>query len=212
MTQTQPDTDLLLDMAAAGDPSAAGQLFERCRPRLVRMMAVRLDASITARVDPSDVVQECLAEAHQKLPVYLQSRPVKFYPWLRAIAWQRLVKIHRTHITRDRRSVHREGGGVPLPDESTMQLVDRLASSDTQPSERALRSELHGRVRTALDRLGETDRDLLVMRYLEQMPLDEIAEALEITLDAAKKRHRRALERLETALSDDVGSQDRHDS
>ena len=208
MSHPKPDTDLLLDRCAAGDRSAADQLFERCRPRLLRMMAVRLDPNIAARVDPSDVVQESLAEAHQKLPAYLQSRPVKFYPWLREIAWQRLVKIHRTHIAANRRSVHREDGVLPLPDESTAQLVDRLASPDTQPPERAVRSEIHERVRRALDELADSDRELLVMRYLEDMPQEEVAQALAITPNAAKKRHRRALERLELALSDDSTQED----
>ena len=208
MAIQHPDTDQLLDRAASGDQLAEGELFERCRPRLLRMMALRLDPRIAARVDPSDVVQECLAEAHRKLPGYLQSRPVRFYPWLRAIAWQRLVKIHRAHIARERRSIHREGSVLPLPDESTAQLVDRLASPDMQPPERVLRSELRQRVRAALDQLGESDRELLVMRYLEHMPLEEIAQALAITPEAAKKRHRRGLERLEMALGDNPPSQD----
>ena len=95
-----------------------------------------------------------------------------------------------------------------MPDESTAQLVDRLASPDTQPPERAVRSEIHERVRRALDELADSDRELLVMRYLEDMPQEEVAQALAITPNAAKKRHRRALERLELALSNDSTQED----
>lgn len=213
MTQSTPDTDHLLDQCVAGDQSAADLLFQRCRPRLLRMLAVRLDPGLVARVDPSDVVQESLAEAYQKFPAYLETRPIDFYPWLRAIAWQRLVKIHRAHLARSRRGVFRESKNrsLPLPDESTAQLVDCLASPDAGPSEHALVKELQQRVRSGLAQLDDGDRELLVMRYLEHMPLAEVAQTLSITLDAAKKRHRRALERLELTLSDDAPSGDRED-
>src|SRR4051812_31829603 len=98
MPEAKPDTDKLLESAAAGNSAAAQQLLAHCRPRLRRMVAVRLDQSIRARVDPSDVVQDVLTEAYQKLPKYLKTRTVSFYTWLRQIAWQRLIKLHRAHI------------------------------------------------------------------------------------------------------------------
>jgi RNA polymerase sigma-70 factor (ECF subfamily) len=203
MPSENPDTDQLLAQVAAGNDEAAQQLLARHRPRLRRMVAVHLDYRISARVDPSDVVQEALAEAFQRLPQFLQERPVSFYPWLRQIAWQRLVKLHRTHIAARRRSVHREGDvSVRLPDESVLELADLLASSGAEPSQRLVQQEIRERVRTALNQAQPHDRELLVMRYLEHMSLNEISEVLGITLAAAKMRHARALQRLERMLSD----------
>ena len=51
-----------------GDASAVSELFDRHRTRLCRMVSVRMDTRVTARFDPSDVVQEALAEAARKLP------------------------------------------------------------------------------------------------------------------------------------------------
>jgi RNA polymerase sigma-70 factor (ECF subfamily) len=202
MPADSPDTDQLLEQVAAGDRSAAQQLLSRHRPRLRRMVAVHLDPRITARVDPSDVVQEALAEAFQKLPQYIKRRPVSFYPWLRKIAWQRLVKLHRAHIAAGRRSVRREDVAVRLPDESVAKLADRLAASGTAPSERLVQQEMRESVRAAIDELPPNDRELLVMRYLEHMPLKEISEVLAITPAAAKMRHARALVRLEQLLGE----------
>lgn len=203
MHEPQPDTDQLLADASAGDEVAAHELLARCRPRLKRMVAVRLDPRLSARVDPSDVVQEALAEAHQKLSAYLQTRPVSFYPWLRSIAWERLVKTHRWHIGAARRSVHREGqAALLLSDASAAELADRLASPDTGPSDRVFRSELRRRAVEALEELADADRELLAMRYLEQMPMKEIAETLSISPAAARMRHLRALEKLEALLND----------
>jgi RNA polymerase sigma-70 factor (ECF subfamily) len=107
MAPAEPDTDVLLDRAAAGDSTARQQLLGRHRNRLKRMVAVRLDPRLAARVDPSDVVQEALADAARKLSDYLARRPLPFYPWLRRLAWERLVKLHRRH-TAGRRDIARE--------------------------------------------------------------------------------------------------------
>src|SRR4051794_8445239 len=93
-----PDTDQLLRQAAAGDESARGRLLDRHRDRLKRMVAVRSDPRLAARVDPSDVVQEALTEAAGKLDRYLSARPLPFYPWLRQLALERLAALRRRHV------------------------------------------------------------------------------------------------------------------
>src|SRR5262245_55398443 len=76
------DTELLLQRAGRGDPSARAQLLDRYRGRLRQVVACRLDRRLAARVDPSDVVQEALADADRKLGGFLRDRPLPFYPWL----------------------------------------------------------------------------------------------------------------------------------
>jgi RNA polymerase sigma-70 factor (ECF subfamily) len=201
MTRLGPDTDQLLDRASRGDGHARQQLLARHRARLRAMVAARLDRRLAARLDPSDVVQEALAEAARRLDDYLRQRPLPFYPWLRQLAWDRLVKEHRAHLGRAKRSVCREEpGALGLPEESVAELARRLASSATSPSRHALRAELRGRVRAALALLGEADREVLVLRYLEGLPLREVAAVLGVSEPAVKMRHFRALERLRALL------------
>jgi RNA polymerase sigma-70 factor (ECF subfamily) len=70
-----------------------------------------------------------------------------------------------------------------------------------------VRDELRARVRAALARLGERERELLVMRYLEGLSLKEIAAALGISVGAAKMRHVRALEALQRLLAGEFGEE-----
>ena len=182
MPEQKPDTDELLRRADAGDTSAEGALLDRYRARLRQMVAVRLDPRLAARLDPSDVVQEALAEAARKLPQYLQHRPVPFYPWLRKIAWERLVHLHSRHVGAQKRSVTREGPpDLALPDESAMQLVDRLVASGTSPSRRVAREEMRRRVRAALERLPSHYREAVILRHPEQLTFEEIAGVLGIS-------------------------------
>src|SRR5262245_39089372 len=112
------------------------------------MVAVRLDPRLAARVDASDVVQEALAEAAVKLPDYLRERPVAFYPWLRRLAWERLVGLYRRHVRARCRGVGHEG--PRLPEGSAAELAERLCDPGPSPSRQARLADLRVRVRAAL--------------------------------------------------------------
>ena len=59
------------------------------------------------------------------------------------------------------------------------------------------------RVQQALSQLGEADREVLVLRYLEDLSTAEIAAVLELTESAVKMRQLRALQRLRDLLGDE---------
>jgi RNA polymerase sigma-70 factor (ECF subfamily) len=200
MADLMPDTDQLLDQASRGDDAARQLLLARHCARLRAMVAVHLDRRLAARLDPSDIVQEALAEAARKLDDYLRQRPLPFGSWLRQLGWDCLIKAHRTHMGRACRSVCREQRVFRLQDGSIAELARRLASSASSPSRHVLRAELQDRVQAALAQLSEADRQVLMLRYLEQMPLCEVAVVLGIGASAMKMRHFRALERLRVLL------------
>jgi RNA polymerase sigma-70 factor (ECF subfamily) len=203
MPSPEADTEELLNQAARGSRSAVDALFARHRDRLRCMVRLRMDRRLAARMDPSDVVQEALLEATGRLPEYLAVRSVPFYPWLRRLAWEKLVKLHERHRDAGKRSVLREEVMAPnLSDDSVLNLARRLAARGSSPSQHLIHQEMCERVRAALDRLPEEDREVLVLRYLEELPTAEVAAVLEISEGATKMRHRRALERLSRLLED----------
>ena len=109
---SDPDTDELVTLAGDGDRGARSALLARHRDRLRRMVSVRMDPRLAARVDPSDVVQDALAEAARRLDAYLAAPPLPFYPWLRQLAADRVVDAHRQHHA-GRRAVGREEPSGP---------------------------------------------------------------------------------------------------
>jgi RNA polymerase sigma-70 factor (ECF subfamily) len=206
---TTLDTEHLLERVAAGDAAARDQLLQRHRRRLRRMVAVRFDPRLAARVDPSDVVQETLAEAAASLDRYLRERPLPFYPWLRQLAQRRLIDLHRRHVQARRRSVTREAGPAALPDPSALALADRLFARTSSPSARLHRQERRDRVRAALEALPEQDREVLVLRILEALPTRETAAILGISEVAVRSRQVRALDRLRVLLGPDFLEEER---
>lgn len=199
-------TSELLRRAGRGDDAAVQRLFQIYRQRLKRMILVHLGRRLAVRVDPSDIVQEALADAARRLPDYLSKRPIPFYPWLRRMALQKLLDLRRQHVEAHKRSVYREEAldGV-LPDESLAALADHFVAPGTQPSERAVREELRHRVRMTLGQLSGKDREVLVLRYLEQLSPKEGAAALGISESSFMKRHLRAIQRLRRLLDGQVG-------
>ena len=190
------ESQMLLTQAAAGDQAAANRLLELQRDRLRGMIALRLDRRLSARVDPSDVLQETMIQAHQKLPEYLRTQPIPFYPWLRRMAWENIVQLHRQHILAQARAVTREEQfDVALPEQSAVQLAERLIGNGSSANQKLIQKELKARVQAALSQLDPRDREVLVLRFLEQLSIEEAAVVLEISQEAVKSRQRRALER-----------------
>src|SRR5690348_12164018 len=98
MTFQDSEAEQLLAKAGRGDPGARQELLVHYQERLRQMIRLRMDHRLAARVDPSDIVQETMLEAVQKLSDYLRRRPLPFYPWLRQLAWERLIDLHRRHV------------------------------------------------------------------------------------------------------------------
>jgi RNA polymerase sigma-70 factor, ECF subfamily len=203
MVTLEPDTDHLVARARAGDENAANQLLVRHRARLRKMIGARINRRVIARVDPSDVVQETLLIAHRRLPEYLKEAAVPFEVWLRQLAREQLILVNRRHLGAGKRSITREAmPDVLLSDDSVTMLVDRLFSSASNPHSRVVKAEQRARVQAALSELSETDRELLILRYVEQLPNGEIMTLLDLKESALKMRHLRALERLRDKLDD----------
>lgn len=200
--RSAPDAEQLLQAVGCGDARARDRLLERHRPKLRQLVAIRLDRRLAARVDPSDVVQESLAEANARLSDYVRDRPLPFYPWMRRIAVDRIADACRRHLGAGRRSIKREEP-AGLPGESVAELAHRLAASTSGPSARLHRQERNSRVRGALQSLPEKEREVLVLRYLEDLSTADAAAVMGVSESAIKMRLVRALQKLRDVLDEE---------
>ncbi len=202
------NTAELLRDVKDGDSQAVERLLARHRDSLHRMIQLRLDGRIKRRVDVSDVVQDVLIEANRRLQDYLQNPAMAFHLWIRQIAKDRLIDAHRRHRVSAKRSIDREqpmqvAGNV---DQSSLDIVGQLCDPGMTPAAAATQRELALHVESAISRLGNTDRDIILMRHYEQLSNSEIAASLGLTEPAASMRYLRAIRRLRELLEQDASA------
>jgi RNA polymerase sigma-70 factor (ECF subfamily) len=198
------DVDGLLLRAGDGDEVALNELFELYRARLCRTVRFRMNRQLLGRVDASDVVQDTYLEASKRLDQFLSDRPLPFFLWLRHIAGQKLIDVHRRHLGAQARDALREislyQGAMPAA--TSASLAARLMGKLTSPSQAAIRAELKLRLQELLNSMQPIDREVLALRHFEQLNNSEAAQVLGLSETAASKRYIRALERLDRILSE----------
>jgi RNA polymerase sigma-70 factor (ECF subfamily) len=95
MADNSAETSRLLELARTGDNAALNEVFARHRSRLRRMVELRLDRRLQARIDASDVIQEAYVDVVGRLDEYLREPNYPLFLWLRLIVGERLLKLHR---------------------------------------------------------------------------------------------------------------------
>lgn len=169
----------ILRRAQQGDSEAFRLLVEAYQTQVYRL-ALRLCGEAAA----DDVTQEAFLAAWRALPEFRGT--CRFSTWLyrlttnAAIDCLRREKRHRGTDDLD---------GVDLPD-----------GGDT-PQETAERSETRNAVRAALCQLTDEHREVLLLRYMQELDYGEIARALRISEGTVKSRINRAKARLKELLS-----------
>ena len=202
------ETQRLLKQVEQADSSAADALWERHRPALRRLIGLRLDRALERRVDASDIVQDVLLKASQRLGDYLRNPVMPFHLWLRQLARDQMIDAHRRHRKAGKRSLDRErslareAGVGAFGGQSSLDLAGQLQDPALTPAALAVRGELDRRFRAALDGLDDADREILLLRHFEQLSNNEAALALGLSEAAAGMRHLRALRRLRAVLGE----------
>jgi RNA polymerase sigma-70 factor (ECF subfamily) len=196
-------TSDLLRRAADGDGAGWGELLEHHRDRLKRMVGLRMDQRLHGRIDPSDVIQEAYVEASQRLAEYLREPDMPFFLWLRFLAGQKLLTLHRHHLGTRMRDAGREVSIYRghVPEATSASLAAQLMGHSTRVSEAAVRAELKLRLQEAINSLDPLDREVLTLRHFEQLSRAEAARELAIEESACGKRYLRALKRLKEVLA-----------
>jgi RNA polymerase sigma-70 factor (ECF subfamily) len=198
------ETRILLQRRERGDAAAEQRLWEGHREPLRHLIELHLDHALRRRLDASDVVQEVLLRASRRLPEYLDHPALPFSLWLRRLARDHLVEMHRFHRLAARRSLDRERplAAAAFADRSSIELAAQLRDPGVTPAAAALRRELRDRFQEALARLDEADLTILRLRHFEGLSNGDAARALGLSEAAAGMRHLRALRRLRDRLAE----------
>lgn len=171
------DTDLVAE-ATAGDLAAFDRLVARHQEVAVRVATLTAGPGLAP-----DAVQEAFVKAWRALPRFRPGAP--FRPWLLTIVANEARNAVRAAGRRDALALR--SVTVPMEFEATPETV----LIDVEQRARLLR---------ALDRLADSDRQVITYRYFAELPEREIAAALGCRPGTVKSRLSRALDRLRVAF------------
>ena len=137
----------------------------RFRDYLRLLARAQLDPRLRAKLDPSDVVQQTMLEAHRDLRQFQGTTSGELAAWLQRILARNLANAARD-LGRDKRDVRREQSLQGLVEASSARLEAWLASALPSPSQQAGNNELALRLADALATLPEAQRDAVELRHL----------------------------------------------
>lgn len=201
MDQPDPNADLL-QRVKNGDQQALAELFSLNRDRLWRIINFRLDSRLLGRVDADDILQEAYLDAAQRINHYLDDSTHTFFIWLRLIANQTLIDVHRRHLGAQMRDASRDMSiHAHYAQATSMSIASQLLGNFTSPSQVAMRDEIASQLDKAIESMEPIDREVLALRHFEELTNSEVAEVLGIQQKAASIRYVRALKRLKDVVS-----------
>lgn len=160
-----------------------------------------MDRKIQGKLDPADIVQQTMLEAHQALESFRGENVAGQAAWLRQILARNLANAVRD-LTREKRDVGRERSIHADLDASASQLEGWLAADQSSPSQQAQRHERAVLLADALANLPDQQREAVILRHFHGCSLTEIAEQLNTTSTAITGLLHRGLKNLRKALKE----------
>jgi RNA polymerase sigma-70 factor (ECF subfamily) len=179
----------------------APRSLERFRSYLHLLARLQLGAHSPVRLDPSDVVQQTLLEAHRELERCRGQTDAERAAWLRQILAHNLADAVRGQH-RDKRDVRRERSLEHQLEQSSARLACLLAAAESSPSQQAIRHEESVRLAEALAALPEAQREAVVLQHWHGLTLAQIGARLDRTPVAVAGLLKRGLKRLRELLDD----------
>lgn len=195
MTRPRPEApdESLLERFAGGDDEAFEVLVERYQ----RPMYNFVRRSVQDPEVASDIVQETFMRVIQRADEFRGQAKVS--TWMYTIA-------RNLCVDHARKMVHRRHASLDAPsrrgDEDDRALVDRIAGPSKGADRETIGAQLKVAVTAAVEQLPEDQREVFLLRQLEHLSFQEIAEICGIPENTAKSRMRYALERLKAALGE----------
>ncbi len=168
------DENIIVKKARAGHAESFGQLYDEHHERIYRFIYLK----VRGKEEAEDLTHQVFLSAWQNIKQYaLKNLP--FSSWLYRIARNKVIDYYRLR----KQTVNIEAVKNVIPAET-----DILASADTDMETRAIHSAISG--------LTPEQQDVVIMRFVEDMPIKEVARSIGKTVGAVKLIQFRAISKL----------------
>lgn len=198
-----PDPEQLIADARLKADVALGPLLDSYRGYLGLLAKCEVGPKLQRKIDPSDLVQETLLDAHRQFSRFEGTTEAQFLSWLRQLLAGKVANTVRCYFGTQSRSIQQEMEGQFADSFGRFSgILSRLAVTDSEsPSRQASRREQSVIVANALMQLPSDYRTVIVLRHWEELTFPEIASQMGRSVDSVEKLWLRALGKLRQTVA-----------
>lgn len=183
---SQPSDTLLIEQARDGDRAALGRLLEKHQDRLFNI-ALRM---VSNRDDAAEVTQDAMLKIIQHIDTFRSEAQIT--TWMTRIVMNQAITRLRRRKLRDHASLDSTRTSAPKSEQAGPLKQALENHREPEPSQHVQSIEMIDQLLSAIDRLDTDFRAVLVLRDLEEMDYQQIADTLEIKVGTVKSRLFRA--------------------
>jgi RNA polymerase sigma-70 factor (ECF subfamily) len=195
----EPNITTLLEQARRRESQPLGELLQLYRNYLTILATTQLDARLRRRMSPSDIVQETLLAAHRDFGQFRGVCERELLMWLRQILIHSLHRAYDMHLRARCRDVRGEISIEEISqalDRSVVKFAQALADPGPSPSAPAQERERSVRMADQLAKLKRDYRDVIVLRNLQGLSFEEVAERMQRKIGTVRMLWIRAIDKL----------------
>jgi RNA polymerase sigma-70 factor (ECF subfamily) len=188
----------LMDLARHGNNEALGQMLQLYRNYLTILATTQLDRRLRRRVNPSDLVQDAMLAAHCDFGQFRGGTERELLAWLRQILINCLHHVIETHLRAKMRDMRREVSVEEMGEvlnRSACNFTRMLADQGPSPSAPVLQRERAVALADQLARLPAQYRDVIILRNLQGLSFNEVAERMDRKPGTVRMLWLRAIEK-----------------
>ncbi len=185
-----------IEQAQQGDQLAVAKLLAAHHPVLRHRVESHLDVALRARYEPEDILQQTYLQVLKEVGHFEHRGPNSFLNWVFTILDHKLIDARRA-AHRKARNVDRETPAeVRGPSQSYLNLLDYVYADADSPSREVRQDEAIGAMLACIGGLSAPHREVLQLRFLQGLPVADVASRMEKTEGAVVALTKRALDAL----------------
>lgn len=191
------ETQVLIKDARGGDEQAVRRLLVLYHPRLKARLLRQMDPVMRSKLEPEDLLQQVYLETFRAIGQFEYQGPDSFLRWMYAILDRKLIDEHRA-LRAERRDVRREvkQAAASSGQSTYIDLLTRITVGGTTPSQIVRKDEALGVLAACVATLPDHYREVIQMRFIEGLPVSEVAIRLHRSIGSIHMICHRALRQL----------------
>lgn len=195
----EPDKSPLVELlhrAREGNTEARDELFDKCRNYVAFVARSQVESWLRQKVDASDLIQQTLLEAHRGFDQFRGKTEGEWLAWLKQILKHNAADFVRHYRGTAKRQARRE---VPIHGQTAggSDFIREPADPGESPSQIVMQHEDEIRLADAMAKLTPDHQEVIMLRNIQRLPFDEVAERMGRSRPAVQMLWMRAIKKLQ---------------